>query len=371
MTGVYVHIPFCRQSCIYCNFFFLNGNARSAELVQSLLREIDLRINKIGNSIDTIYFGGGTPSFIDPELIQAITTKLRALSNVAPAEITLEANPDDITKERLAAWKQAGINRLSLGVQSFHQHHLKWMNRAHNVTQAESAIEAALAQGFELSIDLIFGIPGSTDEEWQYNLQKANAYNIQHLSCYGLTLEENTPWKKLITTKNYGKPDDSLAAAQFNMAMEYLQSQGWEHYEISNYCRTGYRARHNTAYWQDKPYVGIGPSAHSFDGNSRSWNVADINAYIQAIEKRELPMETEQLGNREKYNEYVMTRLRTIWGLDPVQMSAFGFNMVKIIQKLEHYLAEGMVAIRNGNYVLTNEGKLYADAIAASLFAED
>lgn len=371
MTGVYVHIPFCRQSCIYCNFYFLNGNRQSSELVESLLKEIDIRVNKTGASISTIYFGGGTPSFIEPELIHAVMAKLLSKSSIAPEEITLEANPDDVTEERLLAWKNAGINRLSLGVQSFHAHHLKWMNRAHDVAQAEYAIESALAHGFELSIDLIFGIPGSSNEEWRYNLEKANSYGIHHLSCYGLTLEENTPWKKLIASKKYSKPDDNLTAIQFTMAMEYLQSQGWEHYEISNYCRPGYRARHNTSYWQDKPYIGIGPSAHSFDGNTRSWNVADINAYVQAIGKGELPLESEQLGNREKYNEYVMTKLRTAWGLDPQQMSAFGFEMDKILLKLEHYIAEGMMEKRDGYYVLTNEGKLYADAIASSLFAGD
>lgn len=370
MTGVYVHIPFCRQSCIYCNFYFLNGNRQSAELTQSLLKEIDIRINK-KISISTIYFGGGTPSFIAPELIEAIISRLFSLSDIPPQEITLEANPDDITEERLSAWKQAGVNRLSLGVQSFHAHHLKWMNRAHDVLQAESAIEAALGHGFELSIDLIFGIPGSTNEEWSYNLQKANAYGIHHLSCYGLTLEENTPWKKLISTRNYSAPDDSLTAAQFTMAMEYLQANGWEHYEISNYCRPGYQAKHNTSYWQDKPYVGIGPAAHSFDGDTRSWNVADINAYMQAMEKSELPLETERLGNKEKYNEYIMTRLRTMWGLDTMHMEAFGLDISKVLQKLEHYVSEGMVIKREENYVLTSEGKLYADAIAASLFAED
>jgi len=370
VTGVYVHIPFCRQSCIYCNFYFLNGNRQSGELTESLLKEIDIRINK-KTSISTIYFGGGTPSFIAPQLIGSIISRLLSLSDTTPQEITLEANPDDITEDRLAAWKQAGVNRLSLGVQSFHAHHLKWMNRAHDAAQAESAIATALAHGFELSIDLIFGIPGSTNEEWSYNLQKANAYGIHHLSCYGLTLEENTPWKKLISTRNYSKPDDSLTAAQFTMAMEYLQSNGWEHYEISNYCRPGFRAKHNTSYWQDKPYMGIGPAAHSFDGDTRSWNVADINAYMQAMGRSELPLETEQLGNREKYNEYVMTRLRTMWGLDTKHMKSFGLDLGKILQKLEHYISEGMIVKREEYYVLTNEGKLYADAIAASLFAGD
>jgi oxygen-independent coproporphyrinogen-3 oxidase len=368
MSGVYVHIPFCRQSCIYCNFYFKNGNAQSEELVKALLKEMDLKKGRLG-SVETLYFGGGTPSFIAPELIGDIVKKLGALTDISQLkELTLEANPDDISRERLEAWKSVGINRLSIGVQSFFDEHLKWMNRAHNVVEAEQAIQMASEMGFELSIDLIFGIPGSTAEQWRYNLEKALTYNIQHLSCYGLTLEDNTPWKKLVKSRNYPLPDDGMASEQFVYAMEFLKRAGWQHYEISNYCKPGYMARHNTSYWQEKPYVGLGPSAHSYDGASRSWNIADINAYIEGINSGNIPEETEILGNSEKYNEYLMTGLRTIWGINTDKIRRFGFDTAPLIAMLEAYVAEGKLFREAQDYRLTEEGKLYADAIAASLF---
>jgi oxygen-independent coproporphyrinogen-3 oxidase len=369
MSGVYVHVPFCRQSCIYCNFYFRNGNRQSAELTEALLKEIDLKINRDSFKLETLYFGGGTPSFVEPSLIKSIIDRLVSVSDAsALSEVTLEANPDDVSMDKLRQWKEMGINRLSMGVQSFFDRHLEWMNRAHNASQADFAIRAAKDMGFELSIDLIFGIPGSTAEEWAFNLEKAVSYDIQHLSCYGLTLEDNTPWKKLVSTRQYPLPSDELASEQFTYAMEFLSENGWVHYEISNYCRPGFVARHNTSYWQGKPYTGLGPSAHSFDGGSRSWNIADINAYVSALNAGNLPEEREILGVREKYNEYVMTGLRTIWGVDLATLNAFGTGTAEFLDKAEQYVAQGKMRREGEKFTLTNEGRLYADAIASSLF---
>ncbi len=371
MSGIYVHIPFCRQSCIYCNFYFKNGNKQSEELVNALLKEIDLKVNKMPFNLETLYFGGGTPSYIAPELIQRLLDKVMKISNYPQlAEVTLEANPDDISRENLEKWKAMGINRLSMGVQSFFDHHLKWMNRAHRAEQAEQAILLAREMGFELSIDLIFGIPGSTAEEWSFNLEKAVAYDIQHLSCYSLTLEDNTPWKKLVNSQKYPMPSDELASEQFICAMEFLSKKGWLHYEISNYCRPGFMAKHNTSYWQGKPYIGLGPSAHSFDGESRSWNIADLNGYVQAVNEGRVPEEREILGNSEKHNEYLMTGLRTVWGVELGKIRGFGFDTTDLLKQLEQYANEGMVVKEGETYTLSREGKLYADSIAASLFVE-
>jgi len=333
------------------------------------LKEIDLKINKPPFELETVYFGGGTPSFIAPELIQKILEKLYLKFGTEKlSEITLEANPDDINLSNLQQWKAMGIHRLSLGVQSFFDHHLKWMNRAHNVQEAEQAIQLASEMGFELSMDLIFGIPGSTAEEWAFNLEKANTYHIQHLSCYSITLEDNTPWKKLVKTKNYPLPNDDLASAQFLYAEKFLDEKGWIHYEISNYCKPSFMAKHNTSYWQEKPYIGLGPSAHSYDGNTRSWNVADINTYIKEINAGNLPQESETLGQKEKFNEYVMTGLRTIWGINSEKMSGFGLDTTAVLGQLEQYVSEGLVIQEGHTYQLSDQGKLYADAIASALF---
>ena len=370
MSGVYIHIPFCRQACIYCNFYFLKGDARSAILTDALLREIDLRIHTPPPfDLETVYFGGGTPSFIDPGLVASLIKKIKSVfPGSTPLEITLEANPDDMTREKLEQWKDMGITRFSVGVQSFFDHHLKWMNRAHNAAEAEHALKMAGEMGFELSADLIFGVPGSTIGEWSQNLEKMLDYNISHLSCYGLTLEDNTPWKKLITTGKYAGPEDAGAAEQFMYTMDFMGRQGWEHYEISNYCKPGFRARHNTSYWQDKPYIGIGPSAHSYDGLVRSWNVSDMQAYTEAILSGNVPSESELLGPDEKINEYLMTGLRVIWGVNEDRIRELSGKAGEIIAQLQAYVREGKVIQEGRTYRLSPAGKLYADAIAASLF---
>lgn len=369
MSGIYFHIPFCKQACIYCNFYFEKGSKNIEPLVLALHKEIELRKNEINSPIETIYFGGGTPSFIKTNDIESLILKIKQYDDLsALKEITLEANPNDISMKQLESWKKIGINRLSIGVQSFFNHHLKWMNRAHNADEAKLCIEMALEMGFQLSVDLIFGIPNSTHEEWQTNLEQLCQYQVQHISCYSLTLEDNTPWKTLIEKRNYEKPNDEFAAIQFEMAHDFLTKNQYEHYEISNYALNQQHAVHNTAYWQRKPYLGIGPSAHSFNNKERSWNIADNNAYIQSINSGVLPSEKEILTPKNELNEYLMTGLRTKWGIDLNQIKAFNLIDECFYSKIETYKSNGLLTENNQTLTLSLKGMLYADAIASDLF---
>ncbi len=369
LSGLYFHIPFCKQSCIYCNFYFKNGRKHSEEFIEALLNEIDIKLN--GNTADfrTLYFGGGTPSFLEPEFMSAIFNKLSQYTDIsAMQEVTLEANPDDMSIENLKFWKSLGITRFSVGIQSFYDEHLKWMNRAHSSEEADKALRLAGEMGFDLSIDLIFGIPGCSNEQWLNNLKKALTYNIQHISCYGLTLEDKTPWKKLISSKGYVGPDDAQSSEQFELCMTFLQENGWQHYEISNYCLPGKAAVHNTAYWQNLQYIGFGPSAHSYDGHSRSWNIADLRAYSEALMSGNLPETREILSATDQYNEYVMTGLRTMWGISYTKLLQMCNNDIEVQQHLQKHLNNGDIIMQDDTLVLSKKGKLYADAIASDLF---
>ena len=369
MSGIYIHIPFCKQACVYCNFYFKVGSKNTGPLADAICDEIDLRQKEVDFNIETLYFGGGTPSFIDPVFIAEIIEQVKTIFKVTNfTELTLEANPDDISLEKLKLWKQYGITRLSIGVQSFFNEHLKWMNRAHTAAEAESCIQMATDLGFEVSIDLIFGAPNCSNEQWLQNLEKANNLPIQHISCYGLTLEENTPWKKLIFLKKYDSPDDDNTAEQFELTMNYMAANGWEQYEISNYCRPGFMAKHNTGYWQNKPYIGFGPSAHSYNGIERLWNVAEIEAYYYAIENSILPIEKEILTDIQKCNEYIMTQLRTCWGIQLAKILKYNFKMEGFNEHINTYLSEQLITKENGFIKLTKEGKMFADSIAGSLF---
>ncbi len=369
MSGIYIHVPFCRQACIYCNFYFKTGTEQMDAIVKSICKELEMRKEECIEPVETIYFGGGTPSFIPAAGIDRIIKTIQQFYPIEKiTELTLEANPDDINIQQLLDWKAAGVTRLSIGVQSFYDNDLKWMNRAHNGQEAETSIKLAIENGFEVSIDLIFGLPESKDEQWRFNLIKANALGVHHLSCYGLTLEENTAWKKLIDKGKYAPANEQMTAAHFEWTMEFLSRYGWQHYEISNYCQPGYMAKHNTSYWQQKHYIGVGPSAHSFNGHERKWNVADNLAYINSIEKGALPSEKEVLTKENKINEYIMTGLRTQWGIDLNIIENMGARNGFFDSQLEKYLANKMV-IQQGNVILlTNLGKVYADAIAADFF---
>ena len=376
MAGIYLHIPFCKQACNYCNFHFTTSLRYKSDLVQALCKELELQQPQLkGEGVQTIYFGGGTPSLLTLEECQQVLDTIHKLYEVQPgAEITLEGNPDDITPEKLAGWKAAGINRLSVGVQSFFEEELHWMNRAHNAGQAHQCIENIRKAGFDnYTIDLIYGSPLLNDEQWEQNVQTAINYGIPHLSCYALTVEERTPLHKQINQQLKQDVDNEKQARQFILLMQWLRAAGYEHYEVSNFAKPGFRSRHNSSYWRGEKYIGIGPSAHSYDGRARTWNIANNNAYIQAINSGKVPGETEVLTEVQKFNEYIMISLRTMEGIDTKRVAKqWGQNTtVRLEQQLQRYVVNGLVVKRESSYSLTDEGMLRADGIASDLFFDE
>ena len=375
MAGIYIHIPFCRQACNYCNFHFSTSLLLKDEFLSSLIKEIALieSITNIHETIDTIYFGGGTPSLLSSNEMSPVFEALQKKFNInGNAEITLEANPDDINKIILNEWLNMGINRLSLGVQSFKEEELKWMNRAHNVTESLKSIDEILDSGFDnFSVDLIFGSPLLSNGELEKNLQVIFNKNVPHISCYALTVEPKTALNKLIKQKRSLPVNSEKQASQFLLLMDAMKQQGYEHYEISNFAKPAMRSKHNSSYWQGKPYYGFGPSAHSFNGlNKRRWNIANNALYIQSIKNNKIPFEEETLTDTQRLNEYIMTALRTIEGIDTEKVSLeFGVDRLKKLNtNVQKYIDSNKVTIQNTNIVLTNEGKLFADGIAADLF---
>ena len=369
MAGIYIHIPFCKQACHYCNFHFSTSLLYKNELVAALLKELELNKTYLESEIiETIYFGGGTPSLCTNDELASIIARINAEYHISPdAEITLEANPDDITKEKLIGWKQIGINRLSIGVQSFFDEDLEWMNRAHNSSQSKQSIELAYQYGFtNISIDLIYGLPIPCNEKWKENVKTAIDYNIPHLSCYALTVEAKTPLHKMIALNKTADVDPDKQSEQFLLLMDWLQDAGYEHYEISNFAKHGNRSKHNSSYWQRKKYLGIGPSAHSFNGYTRQWNVSNNNLYIRSINNEIIPFEKEDLTPEQQLNEYIMTSLRTIEGLNPEKLEKEKRSV--ILSKAERFINSGKILLKENSLVLTKEGKLLADGIAATFF---
>ena len=317
MAGVYLHIPFCKQACHYCDFHFSTQMRTKTGMIKALQTELVLRKNELeGETIETIYFGGGTPSVLDASEIETLISSVQNNFPVAKdAEITLEANPDDLSNDKIVELSKSPINRLSIGVQSFFDEDLKLMNRAHNAQEAEECIKTAQEHFENISIDLIYGIPGADNERWMTNIKKAIALQVPHISSYALTVEPRTALKKFIEKGLVPNVDDEQAEEQFHMLLDALENEGFVNYEISNFGREGFFSKNNTSYWQGKKYLGIGPSAHSFDGQVRSWNVRNNIKYIRALEMGKLPLEREALSITDRYNEYVMTGLRTIWGV--------------------------------------------------------
>ena len=372
MAGIYLHIPFCRQACHYCNFHFSTSLHRKNDFVLALLKEMEARKDYLAAAqVDTIYFGGGTPSLLTEDELWLILDKLHTLFPVAPgAEITLEANPDDMAAPgKLAGWKQSGINRLSIGIQSFFEEDLRWMNRVHNAGQAADAIRSAQDAGLDnISIDLIYGTPGLSDQRWEKNVARALQLNIPHLSCYALTVEPRTALDTMIRQHKKEDVDPDVQARQFLLLMDLLSAAGYEHYEISNFSLPGRRSRHNTAYWQGKPYLGLGPSAHSYDGMaSRQWNVANNALYIDDPTAR---IEKETLTPTQQLNEYIMISLRTMEGCDLDHVAQrFGDGEAHTLHlKIEPYVRGGNAIDDGRRLLLTKEGKLLADGISADLF---
>jgi oxygen-independent coproporphyrinogen III oxidase len=373
VAGIYIHIPFCKKACHYCNFHFSTNTTLQNDFIAALLKETEDRSSYLeGEIVETIYFGGGTPSLLKDQLINEILKFIRTRFVLSSdPEITLESNPDDMTEERIRAWKDMGINRLSIGIQSFFNEDLKWMNRAHDANQAIQALELTLKLGFyQYSIDLIYGSPGLTQEKWTENLRTALSFNPPHISCYALTVESKTALHRMIQKKMSPDVRPDIQAAQFIRGIQTLESAGYEHYEISSFAKPGSRSRHNSAYWHSKKYLGLGPSAHSFNGISRQWNIANNALYIKSIKTGQKYFESEALEPRDLLNEYIMTSLRTREGLDLQEVyTLYGYEKSKRLeQEAEAYIKLNRMKNLEGKLVLTGEGKLFADGIAAALF---
>jgi oxygen-independent coproporphyrinogen-3 oxidase len=368
LAGIYLHIPFCKQACHYCNFHFVTSTRHKNELLAALLKETELQGKYLEDSpVETVYFGGGTPSLLETIELSSLLLAIQQnyqLNTVT--EITLEANPDDITEAKLISWKEMGINRLSIGVQSFFEEDLKWMNRAHNADQAINALQLATRHFDNITIDLIYGTPFLTNERWKENVDKAISFHIPHLSCYALTVEPKTPLHKMIRQGSSPDTNPDKQSEQFLLLMDWLIDAGYDHYEISNFARPGFHSRHNSSYWKGSKYLGLGPSAHSFDGISRQWNIANNAVYIDSLSKNIIPFEKEVLTAVQRTNEYIMTSLRTSEGLDLGRIEEK--EKEKILLDARKYLQYGAMKQEGNFLVLTKEGKLIADGIAASLF---
>ncbi|MCL6523046.1 MAG: radical SAM family heme chaperone HemW [Thermoflavifilum sp.] len=376
MAGLYVHIPFCRQACAYCNFHFTTSLREVDALIEAMIREMELQ-SPIWQAFqfDTLYFGGGTPSLLSPAQLEKLFYSIfQYFRWNKPLEITLEANPEDITPENLSCWKQLGIDRLSIGIQSLEDELLQALHRNHTAYEAMRSVYQALNAGFEkLSVDLIYGIPELRDEQWVHAVNHFLNLSIPHLSCYALTIEPKTLLEKKIRQHRYPPIDEQQAARQYLILLDIIEQAGYEAYEISNFARPGYRAIHNSHYWQGIPYLGIGPSAHSYLPPVRRWNPAHNKRYIQAIQQGILPFEEEPLNTCMQYNEYVMLRLRTAEGVDIREIEQrFGWGYVQYFQQImKPYVDQGWVIQCFTHYRLSRQGKLFADRIAADAFADE
>ena len=372
MASIYIHIPFCKQACFYCDFHFSTNRNRQEEMVQALIKELCMRRAEMENKqIDSIYFGGGTPSVLKPSEIESILEAVFSNYTVEDTpEITLEANPDDLDEVRILAFKEVGINRLSIGVQSFRDNDLIWMNRSHTARQVEQCLEDAFKHFNNVSIDLIYGIPGMTLETWDENLRKALRYNLPHLSTYALTVEQGTVLYHNVQKGKSPPMDDIRAEEDFFHLVTLLTVEGYDHYEISNFGKSGFYSRNNSAYWRGRRYMGIGPSAHSYDGSRRRWNIRNNRKYLKALEEGIPYHQDEVLSKVDKYNEYVMTGLRTQWGVSLSALAAeFGEAQRNyLLRQASQYLREGYLIQENETLMVTHKGKFLVDGIASDLF---
>lgn len=372
MSGIYIHIPFCKQACHYCDFHFSTSLKKKDEMVLALAKEISLRKSESQNEeVETIYFGGGTPSILSTEdlkfLIDAVYQNYKVIKN---PEITVEANPDDLTEERIVELSKNKINRLSIGIQSFFEDDLQLMNRAHNSDEASNCLKIATQYFDNISLDLIYGIPGSSNEKWQQNIDKALSFGINHISSYALTVEPKTALDKFIKKGIIKQPDDEAAQEQFHILVETLQENGFVHYELSNFGKPDYFSKNNSSYWLCKKYIGIGPSAHSYDGVNRGWNVSNNSIYIKSIQENKVPIEIEKLTITDRYNEYIMTGLRTIWGvsLERIEKDFGKFYLDYLNKEVKRFLEDDLLFIEENVLRATKKGKFLCDGIASDLF---
>jgi len=372
MAGIYIHIPFCKQACHYCDFHFSTSFKHKKELLQALHQEIRLQKDYLEDEvIETVYLGGGTPSVLKSVEINLLLEEVFTNFNVkADAEITLEANPDDLNPQKILSLKQTPINRFSIGVQSFFEEDLLWMNRAHNSVEAFTSIKEVQDAGFHnITIDLIYGYPLLTNAKWQYNLEQFFLLQIPHLSAYSMTVEPQTALASFIHKKKQPEMNEEQSAAQFEFLMDEAEKHGFEHYEISNFSLPGWQSRHNSNYWNGVKYLGIGPSAHSFNGETRQWNVANNQQYLTVLNQNQIPFTLENLSNQDRVNEYIMTVLRTSSGLDldfAEQLQAKASE--EILKEANRFLSKNWLIKTNQLLTLSRQGKLYADYIAAELF---
>lgn len=379
MAGIYIHIPFCKQACHYCDFHFSTSLKKKGEMILALVKEIKLRKEEFLNEkVETIYFGGGTPSLLFVEDIMFLLDEVyRSFEVVDQPEITLEANPDDLSNDRIIKLSKTPINRLSIGIQSFFEEDLKMMNRAHNAEEAAKCLEIATQYFNNITIDLIYGIPGMTNERWLKNVDKALSFRIPHISSYALTVETKTALDSLVRKGVIQKPNDGVANEHFHLLVERLQENGFIHYELSNFGKPDYFSKNNSAYWLGKKYMGIGPSAHSFNGTQRSWNMANNTLYIKSIQEDKLPSDIESLTIKDRYNEYIMTGLRTIWGISLKKIEQeFGIKYLDYFNKQsEKFINEGLLEITSDEFEkilkTTTKGKFLSDGIASDLFYVD
>ena len=372
MSGIYIHIPFCRQACHYCDFHFSTSLRNKKEFLAGLKTEIALQKNYFADGVNTIYFGGGTPSVLSKDEIRDIFNELsKHFSIKADAEITLEANPEDLSREKLKELSQTPVNRLSIGIQSFSDWDLKFLNRIHSANDAIDSVVNAQAVGFKnISIDLIYGIQTLTNEQWKKNLDIAFKMNVPHISCYSLTVEPKTILDSFIRKGKIKNVDSEKSAEQFGVLMDEMQKNNFIQYEISNFCKDGFYSKHNSNYWKGVKYLGLGPAAHSYNGESRQWNVKSNAAYINSIQKNKIQFEVELLTDEQKYNEYILTSLRTIWGADIKSVEERFSSEIN-----SHFSSSSLMAQKNnflkrvdGKLFLTTKGKLFADKIASDLF---
>lgn len=373
MAGIYLHIPFCKQACHYCDFHFSTNTSTRNELVQCMAEEIALQQNYLaGEAIETIYFGGGTPSLLSKDELHLLLSTIQKYFLVEEnAEVTLEANPDDLSLEKLMELKGLGINRLSIGIQSFHNNVLTFLNRAHDSRLAEESVLLARQAGFSnISIDLIYAIPGQTDQEWRENIRKAIELQPEHISSYSLTIEDKTVFGRWAAAGKFKPSEDDIAATQLEILVEELESAGYHQYEVSNFSKPDLESRHNSSYWKQQKYLGIGPSAHSYNFETRQYNISNNHLYVRAIREGKIPFEKEMLTRQDHVNEYLLTTLRTSWGADIERMKKlFNYDVLKSNREFIDTLAEqNLIVVEKGFLKLTRAGKLLADKISSELF---
>lgn len=372
MAGIYIHIPFCRKACHYCNFHFSTQTQYIQEFTDALVNEIGLQKNYLTEPVETLYFGGGTPSLLQKAELAIIVKTIKDHFTLAPQfEFTLEANPDDINPANAADWLDLGVNRLSIGIQSFQSNALAWMNRAHTVEQSHQAIQIVMEAGFEqISADLIYGTPHLTDDALIADIEWLLQYKVNHISCYALTVEEKTALYTMIEKKKIEGIDTAQQARQFNIIVDKLEQAGFEHYEISNFALPQSKSKHNSNYWNQIPYLGLGPAAHSFNGNQRQWNITNNQLYFQALKNNTVPFELENLTLSQKYNEYMMMALRKSEGFSTQYIQdVFGAQYLEQVKAIlpKYEKLKQLIPTKDG-YTLTKEAKFFADGITSDFF---